>query len=291
MFVGAMTALVTPFRDGKVDAPALARLVDAQIAGGIDGLIPCGTTGEAPTLELSEHVEVVRTVVEATRKRVPVIAGAGSNSTAHAIHLAKVAHDAGADGILVVTPYYNKPTQDGLVRHYKAVAEATPLPLVVYNVPGRTGVDMGAEAIARLCSEQSRVVAVKEAGGSALRMQELARRLGNGVSVLSGDDGLNLACYAVGGQGCISVTSNVAPALVSAVWDASAAGDWARARAVQQKLSALNEVLFSESNPIPVKAAAAMMGLCGPEIRAPLYAMAGPGREKLRATLAEYGLL
>jgi len=297
MFVGAMTALVTPFRaDGpdkgsRIDAPALARLVEAQIAGGIDGLIPCGTTGEAPTLEPAEHVEVVRIVVEAARKRVPVIAGAGSNNTAHAIHLARVAQEAGADGVLVVTPYYNKPTQDGLVRHYKAIAEATPLPVVVYNVPGRTGVDMGVDAIARLAAESPRIVAVKEAGGSLLRMQELVRRLGDRVAVLSGDDGLNYACYAVGGRGCISVTGNIAPQLVSRVWDACAASDFKAGLEAQQRLTALNEAMFVASNPIPVKAAMALAGYCSTEIRPPLYAMTGPAKEKLRATLAEYGLI
>jgi 4-hydroxy-tetrahydrodipicolinate synthase len=291
MFVGAMTALVTPFRDGKLDGPALSRLVEAQIEGGIDAVIPCGTTGESPTLEFEEHVEVVRITVETARKRVPVIAGAGSNSTAHAIHLAKAAHAAGADGLLVVTPYYNKPTQDGLVRHYKAVADATPLPIIAYNVPGRTGVDMLPDAIARLCADEPRVVGVKEAAGSVARMQELVRRIGDRVAILSGDDALNLACYAVGGRGCISVTGNVAPRQVAEVWDAAAAGDFARAREVQLALSPLNEVLFIESNPIPVKAAAAMMGLCGTEIRPPLYPISGPAREKVRATLAELGLV
>ena len=221
----------------------------------------------------------------------PVIAGAGSNSTAHAIHLARAAHEAGADGLLIVTPYYNKPTQDGLVRHYRAIADATPLPIVAYNVPGRTGVDMGVDAVARLAADEPKVVALKEAGGSVLRMQELVRRLGDRLAILSGDDGLNLACYAVGGRGCISVASNVAPKLVADEWDAAADGDFAAARALQLRLQPLNEVLFIESSPIPVKAAVGMMGLCGPEIRAPLYPMSGPGRERLRATLAEYGLV
>ena len=291
MFVGAMTALVTPFRDGKVDDEALVRLVDAQIAAGIDGLIPVGTTGEAPTLEPDEAEHVIRVVVEATKKRVPVIAGTGSNSTAHTIHSSKAALAAGADALLVVTPYYNRPTQDGLVRHYRAVCEAVALPVIIYNIPGRTGCDMSLDTLARIASEQPRVVAVKDATGSIARMQDTVRRLGDRMPVLSGDDALNLACYAIGGSGCISVASNVIPGLVSQVWDAAAAGDWNGARAAHWKTLALTEALFSETSPTPVKAALAMMGAVGAEIRAPLYPMSGPAREKLRAVLAEHGLV
>lgn len=290
-FVGAMTALVTPFRDGKVDDAALARLVETQIAAGIDGLIPCGTTGEAPTLEVEEQAHVIRLVVETTKKRVPVIAGTGSNSTAHTIALSKTAREAGADGLLIVTPYYNRPTQDGLIRHYKAVAEAVPLPIIVYNIPGRAGVDMGVDALVRLASEQPRIVAVKEATGSVARAQEIIRRLGDRLPVLSGEDALNLAIYAVGGKGCISVASNVLPAQVAKAWDAAAAGDFVRARAIHFETLALVEALFSETSPTPVKAALALMGAIGPEIRAPLYPMTGPARERLRAILAEHGLV
>lgn len=291
MFHGAMTALVTPFRDGKVDDAALARLVDSQIAAGIDGLIPCGTTGEAPTLETEEHAHVVRVTVEAARKRVPVIAGTGSNSTAHTIALSKAAMEAGADALLIVTPYYNRPTQDGLVRHYRAVAEAVPLPIIVYNIPGRAGVDISVETLIRMVTEIPRIAGVKEATGSLARAQEIVRRLGDRCPVLSGEDALNLAMYAVGGKGAISVASNVVPELVAGAWDAACAGDWDKARELHFKTLALTEALFSETSPQPVKAALAMMGAMGPEIRPPLYAMSGPSKERLRAVLAEHGLV
>jgi 4-hydroxy-tetrahydrodipicolinate synthase len=290
-FTGAMTALVTPFRDGKVDDAALARLVDAQIAAGIDALVPCGTTGEAPTLEPEEHAHVVRVVVEAAKKRVPVIAGTGSNSTAHTIHTSKAAQAAGADGLLVVTPYYNRPTQEGLIRHYRAVAEAVPLPIVVYNIPGRTGGDMANDTFVRLATDVPRIVGMKDATGSLARAQDLVRRLGDRVAVLSGDDALNLAFYAVGARGCISVASNVVPKLVADVWDAAAAEDFAKARALHFQTLALTDALFAETSPQPVKAALHLMGAIGPEIRAPLYPMAGPAREKLRSILAEHGLV
>ena len=293
MFTGAMTALVTPFRetrDGGVDDAALAQLIEAQILAGIDGLIPCGTTGEAPTLEPEEHAHVVRVTVEAARKRVPVIAGTGANSTAHTIALSKAAHAAGADGLLVVTPYYNRPTQEGLVRHYKAIAEAVPLPLIVYNIPGRTGGDLTNDTFFRLVSDVPRVVGLKDAAGSPARAQEAVRRLGDRVAVLSGDDALNLAFYAVGARGCISVASNVIPKLVAGVWDAAAAGDFVKAREIHFKTLAISDALFVETSPQPVKAALHMMGMIGPGIT-PLYAMSGPARERLRAVLAEHGLV
>lgn len=291
MYAGAMTALVTPFRNNKIDEPALVNLVEAQIAAGIDGLIPCGTTGEAPTLEPEEQAHVIRVVVDAAKKRVPVIAGTGSNSTAHTIALSKAALAAGADALLVVTPYYNRPTQDGLIRHYRAICEAVPLPVIVYNIPGRTGGDMSVDTLARLASEQPRIVAVKEATGSVARAQEIVRRLGDRMPVLSGEDAVNLAIYVVGGRGCISVVSNVVPKLVADAWDAAAVGDFARARALHFKTLELTEALFSETSPTPVKAALAMMGSIGAEIRPPLYAMSGPARERLRAVLAEHGLV
>jgi 4-hydroxy-tetrahydrodipicolinate synthase len=226
---------------------------------------------------------------------VPVIAGAGSNSTAHAIELARTARHAGADGLLVVSPYYNKPTQEGLLRHYRAICEAVDLPVIVYNVPGRTGGDVSVETLARLASEQPRVVAVKEATGQLQRAQEIVRRLGDRLPVLSGDDAINLAVYAVGGQGAISVVSNVVPQLVAQTYDtwmsAAGAGDVERARQLHFQTLALNDALFVESNPIPVKAALAMMGAISTEIRPPLYPLAGPARERLRAVLAEHGLV
>ena len=291
MFIGAMTALVTPFHAGQVDEPALRALVEAQIEAGIDGLVPVGTTGEAPTLEPEEQAFVIRIVAEAARKRVPVIAGCGANSTAHTIALARAAEGAGADGLLVVTPYYNKPTQEGLYRHFRAVADATPLPLVVYNIPGRSVIDLSTDTLLRLAADEPRIVAVKDATGQVARMQEIVRQLGGRLTLLCGEDALNFACYAVGGQGCISVTSNVTPKLVAAVWDAAAAGDFVSARALHFQTLTLTEALFAESSPIPVKAALAMMKRIDPEIRAPLYSISDGAKVRLRAALVELGLV
>ncbi len=290
MFVGAMTALVTPMRDGHLDLEALEKLVDWQIASGIDALVPCGTTGESATLSHEEHAEVVRHVVKAANKRVPIIAGAGSNSTAEAIALSKAARAAGADGLLHITPYYNKPTQDGLYHHFKSIAEAVPLPIVLYNVPSRTSVDMAPDTVARLCDVPN-IVAIKEATGQVTRTQQLHARVGERLTILSGEDAINFPLYAVGARGCISVVSNVAPKLVAETWDAVAANDFARARALHYKSLPLADALFLETNPIPAKAALAMMGRIGPEIRAPLYAMSAGPRDKLRAVLSEQGIV
>jgi 4-hydroxy-tetrahydrodipicolinate synthase len=284
-----MTALVTPMRNGTVDHEALAALVEAQIAGGIDGLIPCGTTGEAATLSADEHHAVIRTVVQAAKKRVPVIAGAGSNSTAVALQLGKSARDAGADALLVVVPYYNKPTQEGMYQHFRAVTEAG-LPIVVYNVPGRTSADLSTDTLVRLC-ELPAIVAVKEATGSVPRTQEIVRRIGDRIVVLSGDDPINYPLYAVGARGCISVVSNVAPALIAECWDAVAAGDHTRARAAHLRSLPLAEALFFEPNPIPAKTALAMMGKMDAELRLPMTPMSAGPRDKLRAVLVEMGLL
>jgi 4-hydroxy-tetrahydrodipicolinate synthase len=290
MFTGVITALVTPFRGDRLDEEALRRLVDEQIAAGVDGLVPTGTTGESPTLTNDEHLRVIQVVVEATKKRVPVIAGTGSNSTAEAIEMSKAAKQVGADGLLLVTPYYNRPGQEHLYRHFKAIVEAAPLPSVLYNVPGRTACDLLPETIARL-AELREIVAVKEATGSALRASQIIARLGDRLALLSGDDATAFPLYALGGKGVISVVSNVAPALMSAMWDAAAAGDWAKARALHYRLLPLGEGLFVEANPIPVKAALAMMGRIAEELRAPLYPLAAPYRDKLRAQLAELGLV
>jgi 4-hydroxy-tetrahydrodipicolinate synthase len=290
MFTGVITALVTPFRDGALDEEALRRLVDEQIAAGIDGLVPVGTTGESPTLDFDEHVRVIKVVVEQTKKRVPVIAGTGGNSTKEAIELSQAARKVGADGLLQVTPYYNKPTQDGLFRHFKAIVDEVPLPTVVYNVPGRTGCDLLPDTIARLCEVPS-IVAVKEATGSAQRAAQILARCGERMIVLSGDDATAFPLYALGARGCISVVSNVAPADMSAMWDAAAAGDWARARALHYKLFALSEGLFVEANPIPVKAALAMMGRIGEEIRPPLYPLSAAHRENVRKILKDLKLV
>jgi 4-hydroxy-tetrahydrodipicolinate synthase len=290
MFTGVITALVTPFRGDKLDEEALRRLVEEQIAAGVDGLVPTGTTGESPTLSNEEHLRVIQLVVEAAKKRVPVIAGTGSNSTQEAIEMSKAAKKVGADGLLLVTPYYNRPGQEHLYRHFKAIIEAAPLPTVLYNVPGRTSCDLLPETIARL-AELREVVGVKEATGSALRASQILARVGDRLALLSGDDATAFPLYALGGKGVISVVSNVAPALMSAMWDAAAAGDWAKARSLHYRLLPLGEGLFVEANPIPVKAALVMMGRIADEIRPPLYPLAAQYRDKLRAQLAELGLV
>ena len=290
MFPGAMTALVTPMKGGRIDEEALRRLVDEQIAAGIDGLVAVGTTGESPTLTHEEHVIVVRIVIDQTKKRVPVIAGAGSNSTQEAIDLSKACKKAGADGLLQVTPYYNKPTQDNLYRHFRAVLESAPLPTILYNVPGRTGCDLLPDTVARL-AELDKIVAIKEATGSPVRAQQIIARCDGKLIVISGDDATALALYAVGARGIISVTSNVVPAEVAAMWDAVKAHDFDRARMLHYKILDLNDLLFIESNPIPVKAALHLMGKIENEIRPPLYPLAGANLDKLRAELVRLGLV
>lgn len=290
MFTGVITAIVTPFRGDAVDEEALRKLCDEQIAAGIDGIVPVGTTGESPTLTFDEHIRVIKVVVDAVNKRVPVIAGTGSNSTREAIELSQAAQKVGADGLLLVTPYYNKPGQDHLYRHFKAVVDAVPLPTIVYNVPGRTGCDLLPDTIARLCDLPA-VVGVKEATGSSLRASQIIAKVGDRLAVLSGDDATAFSLYAVGAKGCISVVSNVAPRDMSAMWDAVVAGDWSKARQLHYKLLPLGEELFIEPNPVPVKAALAMMGRIADELRAPLYPLAAANRERVRAALQRAGVL
>jgi 4-hydroxy-tetrahydrodipicolinate synthase len=290
MFKGVITALVTPFRNDAIDEEALRRLVDEQIRAGIDGFVPVGTTGESPTVTIEEHIRIIKIVVEETRKRVPVIAGTGANSTREAIELTSEARAVGADGTLQVTPYYNRPTQDGLFHHFKSIAEAVPLPMVLYNVPGRTACDLVPETVARLC-EVPRIVAIKEATGSAQRAAQIISRVGDRLAVLSGDDATAFPLYTLGAQGCISVASNVVPAEMAAMWDAAVAGDWKKARDLHYRLFPILEGLFIEANPIPVKAALAMMGKISDEIRSPLFPIAGAHREKLRRMLADLKLL
>ena len=290
MFVGAMTALVTPMRDGQVDEAALEALVEWQVAEGIDALVPCGTTGESATLTHEEHAKVVRAVVRAAKKRVPVIAGAGSNSTAEAIALSKAAREAGADALLHITPYYNRPTQEGLYLHFRAIAEAVPLPIVLYNVPVRTGCDLLPDTIARLCDLPA-VVAVKEAHGTVQRTQQILSRVGDRLVILSGEDAINYPLWAVGARGCISVVSNVAPRLVAEGWDAHAAGDSARARKLHYDALPLAEALFSEASPIPAKTALGLMGKMSPELRLPHHPMSEAPKQKLRAVMQQLGLV
>lgn len=291
MLQGAMTALVTPMRDGQVDEAALRALVEWQIAEGIHGLIPCGTTGESATLNHEEHTRTIRIVVEAAKKRVPIIAGAGANSTAEAIALAKAAREAGADALLQVTPYYNRPTQEGLYLHYMAIAKATPLPIVLYNVPARTGCDLLPDTVERLARDSTQIVAIKEATGTVQRTQQLRERLGERMTILSGDDAINLPLYAVGARGCISVVSNVAPRLVADGWNAWAAGDVKRAQQLHFDALPLAEALFAEASPIPTKTALGLMGKMAPELRLPLHAMSEAPRAKLKAVLAQMGLI
>jgi 4-hydroxy-tetrahydrodipicolinate synthase len=284
MFSGAFTALVTPFKNGEVDVEALEGLVEFQIQQGINGLVPCGTTGEAPALSEEEDRLVVETVVRVAAGRVPVIAGTGSNSTQMAIKYTRMAEEAGADGSLQVAPYYNKPTQEGLFRHFAAIAESTSLPLVLYNIPGRTSVTISAETMARL-SEVPNVVGVKDSTLSMNMISDVRHLCGEEFDILSGDDPMTLPLMALGGTGVISVASNVAPGAVSDMVGALNSGDWYRGRELHYELLPLFRALFLEVNPIPVKAAASLLGLCSDEMRLPLVPMSGENLQKLRKVM------
>lgn len=290
MFRGAIVAIVTPFKKGKVDEAALRKLVEFQIKNGTDGIVPCGTTGESSTLSHEEHDRVIEIVIDAVNKRVPVIAGTGSNSTAEAIRLTRHAHEAGADGALMVAPYYNRPTQEGLYQHYKAVADAVRIPIIIYNIPGRTGVNINPDTLARLAKVKN-IVGVKEASGSIKQMSDVIRLCGPDFDVLSGDDLFTLPLMAMGGKGVISVISNVAPADMAAMVDAFDAGDLEKARALHHKMAPLIDSLFIETNPTPVKAALAMMKKISYEVRLPLYRMADGNYEKLKKVMIGYGLI
>ena len=290
MFEGVLTALVTPFRDGKVDEAALRALVERQVSAGIDGLVPCGSTGESATLSHAEHQRVVEIVVDAAANRVPVIAGTGSNNTQEAIELTRHAVDAGADGALLISPYYNKPTPQGLVEHYTAVARATEFPLFTYNIPGRTGTNILPETMARL-AEIDHVVGVKEACGDLEQITETISRCPDDFAVLSGDDVLTLPMLAIGARGVISTTSNIAPSEMCELVHAFREGHVERAQRRHYELLPLFDALFCETNPIPVKAALHALGLVGPEIRLPLTPMGEPNRERLQLVLKELGLL
>jgi 4-hydroxy-tetrahydrodipicolinate synthase len=290
MFKGAITALVTPFKNGQVDEKALRELIEFQIANGIDGLVPCGTTGESPTLTHDEHDRVIEITIDAAKKRVPVIAGTGSNSTAEALRLTRHAYEAGADGALIACPYYNKPTQEGIYQHFEAIAQNVPIPIVPYNIPGRTGVNMSPELIARLARIKN-IVGVKEASGSLKQMNDVIDLCDPAFDVLSGDDGFTLPLMAIGGKGIISVASNIIPADMAALVDAVEVGNLAKARALHQKMSPLFDVLFIEVNPTPVKAALALMGKIEYEYRLPLCKMAPANYDKLKKVMINYGLI
>jgi 4-hydroxy-tetrahydrodipicolinate synthase len=289
-FQGSIVALVTPFRDGKVDEAALQQLVEFQIAGGTDAIVPCGTTGESPTLDHEEHRRVIDLVIQAAHRRVPVIAGTGSNSTAEAISLTRHASESGADAALIVLPYYNKPTQKGLIEHCRAIADAVDLPLILYNIPGRTGVNMLPETLAQL-ADHPHIVGVKEATGNLEQMTQDIVLCGDKLSFLSGDDTLTLPLMSVGGRGIISVVANIVPRDVADMTHAFLNGDWKRARELHLKLFPLSQAMFIETNPIPVKTALAMMGKVREEFRLPLCPMTDANRKKLETALRNYGLL
>ena len=287
---GAMTALVTPFKHGAVDRDALTRLVEWQIASGIDALVAVGTTGESATLDVHEHTQVIAHVVKVANGRVPVIAGTGGNATTEAIELSKHAADVGADALLQVTPYYNRPTQEGLYRHFAAVAASTPLPILLYNVPTRTGCDLLPDTVVRLAAIDN-IVGIKEATGSLPRATELIGRTPRHFAVISGDDATAMPLYAVGARGVISVVSNCAPAMMAQMWDAAAAGNWKQARDLHHALRVLNHLLFVEASPAPIKAAMHLLGRMEQDLRLPMVPVTPGLYEQLRAELARLELL
>jgi 4-hydroxy-tetrahydrodipicolinate synthase len=291
IFQGSLVAMVTPFNDGRVDEAKLRELVEFHVANGTDGLVPCGTTGESPTLTHEEHKRVVEIVIQQARDRIPVVAGTGSNSTAEAIELTHHAAQAGAAGALLVTPYYNRPTQQGLYAHFRAIAQAVPdLPLIVYNIQGRTAVNVETETLARL-AEIPNIVGVKEASGSLDQMTAVILACRSDFTVLSGDDNLTLPLMAVGGRGVISVVANFLAREVADVTHAALEGDWKRARDLHLKLYPVCKAMFIETNPIPVKEAMAMLGMIRAEWRLPMCAMTPANREKLRQALVQAGVL
>ena len=290
MFEGVLTALVTPFRNGAIDEPALRELIEFQIASGVQGLVPCGSTGESATMSHAEHERVIEVAVEAARARVPVIAGTGSNNTREAIELTRAAKAAGADAALLISPYYNKPTQEGIFAHYAEVARQTSFPLMLYNIPGRTASNLTASTMARL-AEVEHVVGVKESSGDLSQVAELIAHTAEDFAVVSGDDAITLPMLALGARGVISTTANVAPTEMVELVSAFRAGNAERARRFHYRLLPLFEALFLETNPTPVKAALQMLGRIGPEIRLPLVPMTDANRQRLQVVLKELGLL
>ena len=290
LFKGVFPALVTPFRDGAVDEDAFVRLVERQITGGVHGLVPVGTTGESATLSHDEHRRVVELCIRTAAGRVPVIAGAGSNSTAEAIELVRHAKTVGADAALVVTPYYNRPSQEGLYAHYAAINEAVQLPVLIYNVPGRTSVDISNDTLARL-SKLPNIVGIKDATGDLGRASLQRLTCGEGWTMLSGNDDEALGYLAHGGHGCISVTSNVAPEQTAALYNAAMSGDWEGALQHQDRLIRLHRALFSDASPAPTKFALAHLGLCTEEVRLPLVAASEASRAEVLAAMRDAGVI
>lgn len=288
---GAITALITPFKNGSVAYDDLRKLVEAQIKAGIRGLVPVGTTGESPTLSYEEHMAVIRCVIEVSRGRVPVIAGTGSNSTHEALELTRLSHKAGADGMLIVAPYYNKPSQAGVLRHFSALAEATDKPIILYSIPGRCGIEISLPVIESLRAKYPHVRYIKEAGGSVDRVDQLKQALGRDITVLSGDDSLTLPFMSVGAEGVISVASNLFPKDVVKMTEAALANDYAAAAKIHRKLYPVFKALFIEPNPVPVKTALAHAGrIASDEVRSPLCEMTKSNREILLNALARLGV-
>jgi 4-hydroxy-tetrahydrodipicolinate synthase len=290
MFTGSMVALVTPFKAGKVDWQSLEALIEFHISNGTHGIVPCGTTGESATLSHQEHDDVIKAVIKAVHKRVPVIAGTGSNSTDEAVRLTREAEKSGADGALMISPYYNRPTQEGIFQHYKKVASEVGIPIIVYNIPARTGSKIEPETLARL-SEIKNVAGVKEATGSVDQAIDVIRLCGDNLAVYSGEDTLTFSLMALGGKGVISTVANIAPKEMSQVAEACLKGEWEKGRDLQFKLIPLIHAVFLETNPIPIKTALAQMGKCTGELRLPLTPMSEGNLKKLRQTMSEFGLL
>jgi len=290
MFKGVFVAVVTPFKNGKIDEEALRGLIDFQIAGGVDGIVPCGTTGESATLNHEEHDQVIRIAVDACKGKASVLAGTGSNSTQEAIQLSRNAKNAGADGLLQITPYYNKPNQEGLYHHFSSIADAVDLPIVLYNVPSRTSVNMVPETVVRLAKIKN-IVGTKEASGSLQAISKIIDNCGKDFTVLSGDDPLLWPILAIGGKGVISVTANILPAKVAALCKAASIGDIAEARSLHYELMGISDSLFIDTNPIPVKAALHLMGKIENELRGPLIELSNDPLERLKKAMACHGLL
>ncbi len=290
MFNGALSALITPFRDGAVDERALREIVEWQIQSGVDGVVACGSTGESATLTHAEHQQVIKAVVDQARKRVPVLAGTGSNATAEAIRLTVFAREVRADGALMISPYYNKPTQEGIYKHYKAVAASADLPIIVYNIPGRTGSNILPETVARLC-DVKQVVGIKEASGSMDQVSDILRLCGDRLTILSGDDSATLPLMAIGAKGVIATITNVMPREMHELAAAALADDFGRAREIHFKMLPLMRALFQETNPIPVKQACAYLGKSTNEVRMPLTPMSPAPAEKLRSVMKELRLI
>ncbi|HXG31656.1 MAG TPA: 4-hydroxy-tetrahydrodipicolinate synthase [Thermodesulfobacteriota bacterium] len=291
MIRGSIVAIVTPFKNGTIDESALKDLIEFQIENGTHGIVPCGTTGESPTLSHEEHEYVIELTVKTVKKRIPVIAGTGSNSTEEAIRLTRFAERVGADASLQVVPYYNKPSQEGLYLHFKRIASQVKIPIILYNIPGRSGINMTPETIARLARDCKNIIGVKEATGSLQQASKILYLCGMDFILLSGEDAINFPLLAIGGKGFITVTANVAPRDVADLYNSYARGEFNRAREIHYKLLPLNEAMFIETNPIPVKSALSIMGMIRDEFRLPLCQMSPENLDRLKTALKEYGLI